>query len=157
MTIAKKVNDYLQGHDIVPEVVRHERTGSASETAEAAHISGHRIAKGIVLRSDDRTVVVVTPASQHVALSKVRDAVDAKLDFASEDELTPLFPDCDAGAVPAIGMAYELETLVDRSLFEEPEVFFEGGDHESLVQLDADQFKSLFEAAKVGEFTSGPH
>ncbi|MDX1570915.1 MAG: YbaK/EbsC family protein, partial [Xanthomonadales bacterium] len=98
MTVAKTVDQYLQSRDIVPEVVRHDFSGCASESAEAAHISGHRVAKGIVLKSEDRMVLVVAPASHHVALSKVREALDADLTFASEAELAPLFPDCETGA-----------------------------------------------------------
>jgi hypothetical protein len=39
------------------------------------------------------------------------------------------------GAVPQIGKAYGMETIRDDSLMAQPEVYFEGDDHETLVRV----------------------
>ena len=52
-------------------------------------------------------------------------------------------------AVPALGPAYGLETLVDESLLGVPEVWFEAGDHTTLVRVSGAAFRTLMEQARV--------
>jgi len=65
-----------------------------------------------------------------------------------------LFGDCAQGAVPALGSAYGLETLVDDSLNDQDEVYIEGGDHESLVCLSGSAFMGLLGPARHGNFSA---
>ena len=74
--------------------------------------------------------------------------------LATEDEATELFPDCSIGAIPALGTAYGMNMVVDDSLAEQPEVYFEGGDHTSLVQISAEQFSWLTQKAAHGHFST---
>ena len=64
------------------------------------------------------------------------------------------FPDCQPGALPPFGAAYGLPTLVDRSLETLPVIFFEAGDHETLVRMDGQVFLGLLQGATLGEIAS---
>jgi Ala-tRNA(Pro) deacylase len=83
----------------------------------------------------------VLPASHHLRLTELEGA--ASLRMASEDEIGQLFPDCARGAVPPIGAAYGLKTIVDDSIAAMPEVYFEGGDHATLVHMSGPAFSRL--------------
>ena len=50
MTIASTLQRHLEGLGVDYEVLNHPLTGSSSETAQSAHISGNRVAKTVVLR-----------------------------------------------------------------------------------------------------------
>jgi Ala-tRNA(Pro) deacylase len=63
-----------------------------------------------------------------------------------------VFRDCASGAVPPIGPAYGLETVVEERLLAEPDVYFEGGDHESLVHVRGEAFRELVCGARHGRF-----
>ena len=52
------------------------------------------------------------------------------------------------GAVPPTGPAYDLETLVDEELDKQPEVYFESGDHRTLVHVTGDGFQRLMSEAQ---------
>jgi Ala-tRNA(Pro) deacylase len=97
----------------------------------------------VLKKPDDTFIVMALPADCRVHLGRLRALLDAAICLATEQELAALFPDCSVGAIPALGAAYGLRTLVDRSLFEQPEVFIESGDHETLVQLSCEQLGSL--------------
>ncbi len=71
-----------------------------------------------------------------------------------ESELAGLFPDCEVGAIPPIGSAYGLRTLVDSRLRKEPEVYFEAGDHESLIKVSAETFRALMVDAESVELAA---
>ena len=52
MSIAPTLKRYLTAENIQYEEIPHELTMSSTRTAEACHVSGDRLAKGIVLRRD---------------------------------------------------------------------------------------------------------
>ncbi len=74
------------------------------------------------------------------------------MDLAKEEEIDTLFTDCEPGAVPALGAAYGLKVVVDDGLAEEPDVYFEAGDHASLVHVTGVIFCKLMAEAEHGRF-----
>src|SRR5690606_16410102 len=49
MGMAGTLREYLDRHAVAYELLRHSRTRTSSETAEAAHVSGSRLAKPVVI------------------------------------------------------------------------------------------------------------
>lgn len=148
MTIAKTVVDCLQRDRISYDVVAHRRTVSPREAAESVHIPPERVAKAVLLR--DRNggyVMVVVPASRYVSVETLSRKLRRELTLAPEASLTPVFTDCTLGAIPPLGPAYGIPTVVDDSLVGQPEVFFEAGDHEELIRVSGEQFVSLLRGA----------
>ena len=157
MTIASTLQRYLEGHGVGHEVLNHPVTGSSSETAQSAHISGHRIAKTVVLREGEKGdgyLLAVLPASHHLSLEMLQGWLGRPVALASEQEIGKLFPDCDLGAIPPIGEAYGLEVVMDDSLAGLDEVYFEGGDHRTLVKVGGDPFRQLMSGARHGRFST---
>jgi Ala-tRNA(Pro) deacylase len=153
MAIAERLKAYLREHDAEYELISHIHTGSSLETAEAARVPGDCLAKGIVLKDGKGYVLVVVPADYHVDLDVLNRQFQREMQFASEEELGGLFPDCELGAVPPIGAAYGVETHWDVSLGGEREVYFEAGDHQSLVRVSGEQFHQLMATAERGRFS----
>jgi len=75
------------------------------------------------------------------------------LGLATENELAGLFKDCELGAIPPIGPAYGIEIVVDDSLLQEDDVYFEAGDHEELIHVSGKQFQDLVAGARHGHFS----
>jgi Ala-tRNA(Pro) deacylase len=73
----------------------------------------------------------------------MQDFVPGPVSLATESEASRLFPDCEEGAMPALGMAYGLPAVVDDDLHGCDDIYFEGGDHRSLVHISGDQFDRL--------------
>jgi Ala-tRNA(Pro) deacylase len=61
MSIAPTLQKYLAAENIQYEEILHELSMSSTRTAEACHISGDRLAKGIVLRRDGEYMLAVMP------------------------------------------------------------------------------------------------
>jgi Ala-tRNA(Pro) deacylase len=157
MTISATMQRYLQERGVGYEVLTHPFTGSSSETAQSAHVSGDRIAKTVVLRDGDAAdgyMLAVIPASHHLDLDRLQKWLGRPVALASEQEIGKLFPDCDLGAIPPLGEAYGLDVVLDDSLAGLDEVCFEGGDHRSLVKVGGDQFRQLLSGARHGRFST---
>jgi Ala-tRNA(Pro) deacylase len=74
------------------------------------------------------------------------------LSLAPETSLAPVFRDCESGAIPPLGPAYGMKTIVDDSLFGQPEVYFESGDHRGLIRVGGEEFLALLREAMHGQF-----
>ncbi len=145
--------DYLDSLGIRYDLVRHDRTGSSSETAKAAHIPADNLAKSVVVEDDRECLVCVIPASCYVAFSALNELLESHYYLATEEELADLFGDCERGAVPAAAQAFGIKVLVDERLLDREDVYFEAGDHAELVHLEGDEFESLMALAGHGRFS----
>ncbi len=152
MSIAPTLQRYLD-QNVTYEMVPHARTLSAARTAQVCHISGDRLAKGVILRCSDRYVLAVVPATHVVRLADLRNQLGDDVALADECEFARLFPDCERGAVPALGECYSLDMVVDDAIDGLPEVYMEAGDHATLVRLDCAQFDMLVRDAWHGRFS----
>jgi Ala-tRNA(Pro) deacylase len=152
MTMSITLEEFLSQHNAIYDLIPHPHTGSSMETAQEAHVPGMRLAKAVVMRDDGRYLMVVVPSAEHVDMALLRKQFGHDISLATETELADLFPDCETGAVPPLGSAWGVDTYVDESLLTGYEVYFESGDHESVVRVSADQFERLMENAERGYF-----
>ena len=144
MAIAASLRDYLTRHDIAYDEVVHDRAMTMQEAAHRANLPDDCVVKAVVLEDDDGYVLAAVPASHHVRLSAVRKALNRRLGLATEGELASLFADCEIGAAPPVGAAYGLaEVVIDESLDSKPDLYFEGGDHCTLVHVRGADFGRL--------------
>ena len=152
MTIARALQGYLERKGTPYELVPHPRAPSSTRTAEAAGVSGHQLAKAVVTEDASHYVAVVVPASRRVQLGVVREYLGRQCGLATEQEVARIFDDCSPGAVPAIAQPYGLEMLVDESLLALDDVYFEAGDHQSLVHVAGGDFRALVRGCVHGDF-----
>ncbi|CAM5195743.1 aminoacyl-tRNA deacylase [Bosea thiooxidans] len=153
MTIAKKLQSYIDGRGIAYDTVAHNRTATSGQTAQAAHIPGRKLAKSVVVHHETGYVLAVVPSTHRIELSRLQDVMAKRLGLASEDEIGSLFSDCDIGAVPPVGSAYDVPVILDESLGDAQEVYFEGGDHRTLVHVSGADFLNLMKDARVASFS----
>jgi Ala-tRNA(Pro) deacylase len=150
MAIASRLKWYLGARDVEYEVIEHPHTYSSLDSARSAHIPSGRLAKCVLLEDERGYVLAIIPASCRVSFDAIEKQLHRKLELASESELGELFPDCEVGALPPVGAAYNIPTLLDESLLRMPDVYLEAGDHEDLIHLSGDSFKSLLRESARG-------
>ena len=155
MAIASSLEDYLRQREVSYKVVTHPHSEHSMETAEKAHVPGDALAKGVLVKDDDGYLLVVVPSDYHIELESLQKLLKQEVAMVDEATLGEVFGDCELGAVPPIGMAYGVTTIWDptSSLGKLDEVFFEAGDHQSLVRMSGVQFHELMAPAERGEFS----
>lgn len=151
--IAKTVVDCLQRGHVSYDIIAHPRTSTARDAAQSVHVPVERVAKAVLLRDGRGYVMAVVPACRYVSVKTLGRKLRRRLSLAREDGLQPIFNDCDLGAIPPLGPAYGVQTAVDDSLVGQPEVYFEGGDHEELIRVSGEQFLTLLREAWYGRFS----
>lgn len=153
MAIAPTLKSYLKEHDVDYDVVVHPRAVTSMETAAQAHVPGDRLVKCVVIEDEQGYLMVALPSTHRLELGQLHRELQRNLGLATERELAGLFKDCDPGAIPPIGSAYGIETLVDDSLLQQDDVYFEAGDHEELIHVSGRQFQDLVTGARHGRFS----
>ena len=156
MPIAQTIQRYLAQHQVPFELVAHRHTGSSLDSASEAHIQPDRLAKAVLLADDlerRHFIMAVVPASHRVELDRLSQQAGRRMHLATEKDAAGLFVDCEAGAIPPIGPAYGVETILDDSLMEQPELYFEAGDHQHLVRLKTPNLVKLLAPCAHGQFS----
>ena len=154
MSISPQLRQYLDESKADYDVIEHSPTRSAMETARRCEIPADRLAKAVLLDTEDEEhLLAVLPSDRRVELSELRSELGRKPRLSNEAEVGKLFRDCELGSVPPVG--YDITTIVDDSLKHQPDVYFEAGDHKSLVHMDGAEFSRLTKDARHGRF-SGP-
>ena len=156
MPIASRVRWYLNALGVDYDLIHHDHTSSSMETAKSAHVPGGLVAKSVLLEDERGYLIAIVPASCRLQLKVLRRKLRRRLELASELELAALFHDCEVGAVPPIGRAYGVPTVIDDSLLRVPDVYFEAGDHQDLVHCSGDDFRSIVAGSPHCRF-SRPH
>ncbi len=153
MAISLTLQQYLSDRQIDYDTIVHHKTETSSKTAEVSHIPGSRLAKAVIIKDEDAYLMVVLPASHHIRLNELQKVLHQRVELANEHEVTSLFADCEEGAIPPLGKAYGLDVLIDESLTNGDDIYFEGGDHVTLVHMQTDQFEKLIGNATQGRFS----
>lgn len=153
MSAAKTVVDYLDQHAIPYAVVMHPPTPSTRDTASRTHLPPDSIAKGVVLRDGHGYVMAVLPANRYLNLHTLNRKLKRDLRLADEQTLRRMFCDCALGAIPRLGPAYGMPTVVDDHIVGQAQIYFEAGDHEELIRVNGEQFIALLRNARYAAFT----
>lgn len=157
MGIAKSVHHFLENRGVTYDVVSHAPTEHSFATARASHIPEENLAKGILIRSPQGFLLAVLPASRQVGLAELGDWLEQPVELASEDDVTTVFSDCAPGSVPPVAGAYGLAGVVDDSLEGFENIYFEGGDHGTLVHVSGREFHRLMAGLPHAQFSASVH
>lgn len=153
MSIPVRLSDYLDRHGAQYELCEHQPSRTSAETARSAHIPPGQLAKSVLLEDDSGCMLAVVPADKSVMLGQLSAMLGRRgLHLCDEQRIASLFDDCVPGAVPPVGMAWGVETIVDDALEDGDVVYLEGGDHQQLLRMSAEQFHELMSPALHGHF-----
>lgn len=148
MPIARTVESCLERRRIPYEIISHPHSITASATAKAAAVLPSQIAKPVILADEQGYLMAVVSADSYVDVGQLARRLGRRLRLVNEGTFGHLFTDCELGAIPPLGAAYGIETIVDDRVLEQPHVCFVAGDHDELVRVDRESFRQLLEGAR---------
>jgi Ala-tRNA(Pro) deacylase len=136
MPILRKLQEYLDEHQIKYQVLTHSTAYTAQEVAQTQHVPGKMLAKVVMVKKEDGTpVMLVLPASHKVDFAQLREVLGTRTELEQEHEFRDLFAGCETGAEPPLGNLFNLETVVDTALTQDEEVVFNAGSHWQTVRM----------------------
>lgn len=157
MSIPSRLSSYLEQRGARYDLRAHKPSRCSAETARVARVLPQQLAKSVILEDDAGYLMAVLPADKTVMLGQLSQLLGRHaLRLSDENRIAALFEGCDRGAVPPVGMAWGMETIVDDELEANEVVYMEGGDHASLLHMSREQFHELMSAARHGHFCKTP-
>ena len=144
MNIPARLEKYLAEKHVPYTRATHRLAYSAQGVAAAQHVAGRKVAKAVILKTEDQFLMVVLPAPMKVDLYLLREELPFKhLELADEWEFGRLFPDCQLGAMAPFGNLYGLPVYVEESLAREDEIVFNAGTHVDTIRMKYKDFDRL--------------
>ncbi len=151
MSIAARLKSFLDEHKVRYTLMTHSPAYTAQAAAATLHVPGRELAKTVVVRAGDQTVLAVLPASGHVNWKKLAAVVGRDVRLATEQEFINLFADCELGAMPPLGRLYGLPVYVDQALAADEEIVFNAGTHRDAIRMRCADYVAL-EKPRVASF-----
>jgi Ala-tRNA(Pro) deacylase len=130
--------DWLARQHVEYEIHPHELSFTAAATAAAEGIDPRTFAKVVAVESrDGGQALIVLDATDHLDLRKARRVLGADdLRLLTEPELRALAPDCELGAIPAVGALFGLAMYADYAVRDDAEVSFNAGSHRFSARVE---------------------
>lgn len=148
--ISTRLKTFLDDKGVRYEPMHHRSDFTAQETAADTHTPGHEFAKTVLLRVDERTIMVVLPANHRVDFAMIHEIFGAKhIRLCTEDEMRQLFPDCDLGAEPPFGNLYGIPVYLSDAMRTNAFLTFNAGSHEDVVRLRFHDYLRLAEPVVI--------
>jgi len=134
----KSLMTWLESGGIDYELHEHDRSLTALATARAEGVDPHTFEKVVWVRSaEGGDALIVLDAKDHLDLGKAKDVLrSGRVKLVAEEEIAKLAPDCDPGAMPAVGSLFGLPTYADLHVCDSAEVSFNAGSHTVAVRVD---------------------
>ena len=149
MFIAKRVKWYLEVNRVDYDVVE----PGQGDVTDAACIPSSHVAKAHLLADEDGYLLPILPADASLDLERINAELHRTLHPADEADAASLFFDCAKGTIPAVGSAYGIPTIVDRTLVDHADIYFDAGEGEDLVHMRSDDFLALIPDASKADLS----
>ncbi len=137
-------------------VIYHSEVYTSPELAASIHTPGRRVAKTVIVHTGGEYVMAVVPSHRQLDLDLLAQTIGVRrVALAREWEIESLFLDCEIGAMPPLGNLYGLRVYLDKSLAEEPIIYFQAGSHDAVIRMQYLDFERLVHP-EVGHFVTEP-
>lgn len=134
----KSLLTWLDSEGIEYQVHEHDRSFTAMATARAEGVDPRTFEKVIWVRSaEGGDALLVVDSEDHLDLRKAREALKSgRVKLVPEEEIEQLAPDCEPGAMPAVGSLFGIPTYADHAVREDAQISFNAGSHTVAVRVD---------------------
>jgi Ala-tRNA(Pro) deacylase len=162
MLMPARLKSALDREHVSYSAIPHAPACGGQYAASIMHVHGREVAKTVVLRMKNGTVVhdgedmllAVLPASFRINLGKLAAAVQCRVELVDEDECNTLFPDCEGGVFLAFGELYDLPVYMDEALAADPYIVLSAGIKCESVRLRSADFIRVAKP-KICSFAEG--
>jgi len=145
-----KLKEFLDTKMVKYVCIMHSPAYTAQEIAHCSLVSGNELAKTVILKVDGEMVMAVLPAAAMIDMRRLRQWFKCDdIRLAREHEFFARFPECDVGAMPALGNLYGMDVYIDPHLTNNRKITFNAGTQDELISMMYKDYKMLVEPTEV--------
>ncbi|NOX93038.1 MAG: HDOD domain-containing protein [Gammaproteobacteria bacterium] len=150
MSTSITVRRYLDKQDVQYSVIHCPVDAQGRWQGDIGDISPFRVARAMILKDISGMMMAVLPITHRLKLDALNRQLHRKLVPAEERDYRGVFADCSPGILPALGEAYNFETVIDDSLLDQDFVYVASGNAGELVRITGQDFQLLHSNAWYG-------
>ena len=150
MSTSITVRRYLDKQDVQYSIVHCPVDKQGRWQGDIGDISPFRVARAMILKDISGMVMAVLPITHRLKLDALNRQLHRKLKPADARDFHGVFADCSPGILPALGEAYNFETVIDDSLLDQDFVYVASGNAGELVRITGEDFQLLHSNAWYG-------
>ncbi|MBU1199337.1 MAG: hypothetical protein KKF46_00095 [Nanoarchaeota archaeon] len=143
MSAFSKLKAFLDKNNVSYEFKEHEAVRTSEE---AAAVRGDDIrigAKAMILKADDKFVMIVLSAALRIDSKKLKEILNVKkLRFATPEEVIEK-TGCEPGGVPPFANVFDLDLLVDKSIVQNEYMAFNAGERTKSLKIKTKNYLEL--------------
>jgi Ala-tRNA(Pro) deacylase len=141
--VGMHIGDYLTEQRIDFERLPHPPAFSASKRAKYLRLSGHQVAKSVLLSGPSGYLLAVLPATHRIDTQSLSEQLGGSVRLADGREIAAIFIDCEWGVVPPFGTRYGLSTLLEDSISPEAWIVIETHTQFEAIRLRCRDFERV--------------
>ena len=153
MTAFDKLKSFLDENNVSYEYKEHEEVRTSEEAARARGEDIRIGAKAMILKADDKFIMLVLSAAKKIDSKKVNELLNVKsLRFATPDEVNQL-TECVPGGVPPFANIFNLDLIVDKTIVANEFMAFNAGERTKSLKLKTIDYLQLLKP-RIEEFSA---
>ncbi len=153
MSAFSKLKSFLDENHVSYEYKEHEEVRTSEEAAKARGEDIRIGAKAMILKADDKFIMLVLSAAKKIDSKKVKQMLGAEsLRFATPEEVTQL-TDCVPGGVPPFANIFGLDLIVDKTIPMNEFMAFNAGERTKSLKLKTKDYLGLLKP-RIEEFSA---
>lgn len=143
MSIPIKIKNYFQKNKVKHEILEHKTVYTAYDAAQTLKAKIESIVKPLLVKVDQKPVVVVIPAHYSLDLEKVKKLLKAKEVILAKEAVMTRLLKTKAGTLTAFGSLYHFPVAIDRSLTRMQKAIFSAGSFTESVRMKLRDFQKI--------------
>tara|TARA_R110002110_G_scaffold383245_2_gene594604 strand:+ start:43998 stop:45422 length:1425 start_codon:yes stop_codon:yes gene_type:complete len=148
------IYSYLDSHKIKYEVIKHAKTFTLEQAATVCQIPRSALLRTVVLEEEHGMIMAILPMDRLLDFSSLCKALNRDMVPAKHSVVSKLFTNCDPGSYPPLPDFFKVDAILDRSIMALDIIYFEPGQHDTLIKMQRDDFVALQRSTWQGEFSS---
>ncbi len=154
MIIAASLKQLLDSYKITYRILQHKRVAALESAVRILKVDRHCTLTIQVLADSEGVLLMIYPLTRKIDFAACKALLNRDLKVLPSIRVNRMFNDCEANCWPAIGQAYNFETIIDSSIEQLEHVYIASGSHTAVLQLQAADFFHLHPRAKILAFTT---
>ena len=161
MPIAKKLIKFLA--KVKYEPIEHRTVFTAHDKAQTLKVPEKIVGKTLIVKMDRNFATVLIGANKILDKTKFKKVVNnrrkklkqkpvKKIGFATETWMKKNLKGVKVGAVPPLGVLWQIPTFIDKSLLKSPKIIVSAGDYNWSIKISSNLFKKLIPDLVLGTF-----
>ena len=154
MNLPDTVRTYLDRQQLSYRLIPYPPNEALGQAAEKLDIPVRRIARTVLLKDATGPVMAILPYSHILDFSLLCQLRECELEPLHGIETIRFFQarGCKGSSRPPLPAAFGIPALVDTSLVDDSEIYFEGGSGDCFVRMRGNDFGRLLAQARWGQF-----